>query len=106
MRRMSATLVYRLGWVAVDQSGSGAVAQLGERYVRNVEVGSSILLRSTWKNRFLGDDGRRLSGMSFVRRFAKGCVFYEYIQKPLPLAACLLLAPDSEIIPGLCQSIW
>ena len=25
----------------------GAVAQLGERYVRNVEVGSSILLGST-----------------------------------------------------------
>ena len=25
----------------------GAVAQLGEHYVRNVEVGSSILLRST-----------------------------------------------------------
>jgi hypothetical protein len=31
----------------VKQAANGAVAQLGERRVRNAKVGSSILLRST-----------------------------------------------------------
>ena len=37
------------GMDAQSFTQSGAVAQLGERCVRNAEVGSSILLRSTTK---------------------------------------------------------
>ena len=37
----------RYGALAFILPGDGAVAQLGERRVRNAKVGSSILLRST-----------------------------------------------------------
>ena len=42
-------LEYPRTWPGHDRRGliHGAVAQLGERCVRNAEVGSSILLRST-----------------------------------------------------------
>ncbi len=42
----------------------GAVAQLGERRVRNAKVGSSILLRSTKQNKGLGQLAGALSGFS------------------------------------------
>ncbi len=42
------------GALAFILRGDGAVAQLGERRVRNAKVGSSILLRSTTKNNGLG----------------------------------------------------
>ena len=43
------------GSESCPEEPAGAVAQLGERYVRNVEVGSSILLRSTLKSLLVND---------------------------------------------------
>ena len=44
--------------------GCGAVAQLGERRVRNAKVGSSILLRST--------NTQRLTVLGWAFSFARG----------------------------------
>jgi hypothetical protein len=48
-------LTYEAGSVNEPASGSGAVAQLGERVVRNDEVSGSIPLSSTNNRIFLGN---------------------------------------------------
>jgi hypothetical protein len=60
----------------LHSSGSGAVAQLGERRVRNAKVGSSILLRSTKNSRLYEKNPK-------TRVAARLCGFlFEKIKKP------------------------
>ena len=59
--------------------GCGAVAQLGERRVRNAKVGSSILLRST--------NTKRLTVPGWAFSFARGprhAGFRPILRVPLP----------------------